>query len=147
MARGVNKVILIGNLGADPEMKYMTSGTAIANLSLATNESWNDKTTGEKVEKTEWHRISFFGKPAEIIGEYAKKGSVLYVEGSISTRKWQDSDGNDKYSTEIKGREFQFLGGNENGAGRTTAPAQAQAAAEPAVAEAAGPTLDDDIPF
>ena len=146
MARGVNKVILIGNLGQDPEVKFLGNGSAVVNLSLATNESWNDKTTGEKVEKTEWHKIAFFGKPAEIIGEYAKKGSVLYVEGSIQTRKWSDKDGNDQYSTEIKGREFQFLGDNNSSQSkqRTTAPANETATAE---AESTDPQLDDDIPF
>ena len=110
MARGVNKVILVGNLGRDPEMRYIESGTAIANITVATSESWNDKQTGEKVEKTEWHRVVFFGKLAEIVGEYLRKGSQVYIEGSLQTRKWQDDGGNDRYTTEIKARDMQMLG-------------------------------------
>jgi len=106
---GINKVILIGNLGKDPESKTTTSGALITNIAIATSESWKDKSTGEKVEKTEWHRVTFFNKQAEIVGQHFKKGSKIYVEGSLTTRKWQDEDGSDRYSTEIKGREFQFL--------------------------------------
>ena len=111
MARGVNKVILVGNLGQDPEIKYMPSGQAVCNISIATTESWNDKTSGEKVEKTEWHRIVFFRRLAEIAGEYLRKGSQVYVEGRLQTRKWQDQSGNDRYTTEIVANEMQMLGG------------------------------------
>lgn len=112
----VNKVILIGRLGADPELRNLPSGDSVVNLSLATNESYNDK-SGQKVEKTEWHRVSFFGRPAEVIHEYCRKGSQLYVEGALQTRKWQDKDGNDRYTTEVKGFQFTFIGGRESGEG------------------------------
>ncbi len=108
-SKGVNKVILIGNLGNDPEIKFLTNGDAVCNLSIATSESWKDKSTGQPQERTEWHRVVFFRKPAEIIGEYTKKGSKLYIEGSLQTRKWQDKDGIDRYTTEIRGDQFQFL--------------------------------------
>lgn len=110
----VNKVILVGNLGKDPETKYLPSGDAVTNFSIATTESWKDKATGEKKEATEWHRISTFGKLAEICGEYLKKGSAVYIEGSIKTRKWQDKEGNDRYSTEIKADRMQMLGGKQD---------------------------------
>jgi single-strand DNA-binding protein len=99
--RGVNKMILMGNLGQDPEVRYMPSGGAVANISVATSESWKDKATGEQKEKTEWHRVSIFGKLAEIAGEYLRKGSTVYIEGQLQTRKWQDQDGKDRYTTEI----------------------------------------------
>ena len=120
MARGVNKVILVGNLGKDPEMKYTASGAAIANITVATSESWNDKQTGEKVEKTEWHRVVFFRRLAEIVGEYLRKGSQVYIEGKLQTRKWQDQNGQDRYTTEIVANEMQMLGarGGEGGGGR-----------------------------
>ena len=108
-SKGVNKVILIGNLGNDPEIKFLTNGDAVCNLSIATSESWKDKSTGQPQERTEWHRVVFFRKPAEIIGEYTKKGSKIYIEGSLQTRKWQDKDGIDRYTTEIRGDQFQFL--------------------------------------
>ncbi len=98
---GINKVILIGNLGKDPEVKYMPSGDAVANITLATSETWNDKSSGEKKEKTEWHRVVFFGKLAEVVGQYLKKGSKIYVEGKLQTRKWQGQDGQDRYTTEV----------------------------------------------
>lgn len=107
---GVNKVILVGRLGKDPEIHYSSSGEAIANLSLATSESWKDKNTGEKQEKTEWHRIVAFKRLAEIIGEYLKKGSQVYIEGKLQTRKWQDKDGNDRYTTEVVAQTMQMLG-------------------------------------
>jgi len=110
----VNKVILIGNLGADPEMRYLPSGEAVANLRLATTDKFKDR-NGDMQEATEWHRVSFFGKPAEICGQYLKKGSPLYVEGSIRTRKWQDKEGNDRYTTEIRGDRMQMLGGRSGG--------------------------------
>jgi len=120
MARGVNKVILVGNLGRDPEMKYTASGAAIANITVATSESWNDKQTGEKVEKTEWHRIVAFQRLAEIMGEYLRKGSQVYIEGKLQTRKWQDQNGQDRYTTEVVANDMQMLGarGGEGGGGR-----------------------------
>jgi len=117
MARGVNKVILIGHLGADPETLAMPSGSTVANLRLATTESWRDKQIGEQQERTEWHRVALFGRLAEIASEYLRKGSQVYIEGSLRTRKWQDKQGNDRYSTEIVGNEMQMLGGRGGGAG------------------------------
>ena len=112
MARGVNKVILVGNLGGDPEVRYMPSGGAVANITVATTESWKDKQSGEKQERTEWHRVAFFGRLAEIVGEYLKKGSQIYVEGSLRTRKWQDKkNGGDRYTTEVIASDMQMLGG------------------------------------
>lgn len=111
MARGINKAILIGNLGNDPELKYTAGGSAVANLTLATSEQWKDKETGEQKEKTEWHRIVAFGKLAEIIGEYCKKGGQVYIEGKLQTRKWQDKEGQDRYTTEIVAEQMQLLGG------------------------------------
>lgn len=108
---GINKVILVGHLGKDPETKYMPSGGAVTNITLATSENWKDKTSGEKQEKTEWHRVVFFNKLAEIAGEYLKKGSQVYVEGSLRTRKWQNKEGVDQYTTEIVANEMQMLGG------------------------------------
>src|SRR2546429_4019744 len=117
MARGINKVIIIGNLGADPETRAMPSGTTVANLRVATSESWRDKQTGEQQERTEWHRVALFGRLAEIAGEYLRKGSQVYIEGSLRTRKWQDKQGNERYSTEIIGNDLQMLGGRGGGAG------------------------------
>jgi len=116
MARGVNKVILIGHLGADPETRAMPSGSSVANLRIATTESWRDKQSGEQQERTEWHRVALFGRLAEIAGEYLRKGSQVYIEGSLRTRKWQDKQGNERFSTEIVGNEMQMLGGR-GGAG------------------------------
>ena len=151
MARGVNKVILVGNLGQDPETKYMPSGSALTNLSVATTDSWNDKQTGEKVEKTEWHRVVMFDRLAEIAGEYLKKGSQVYIEGKLQTRKWQDKEGNDRYTTEIVAQEMQMLdsrGSAGDGGGYQSAPAASSA---PAAAAAADPAPidfpEDDIPF
>lgn len=141
----LNKVQVIGNLGADPEVKYLPSGNAVANLSLATTDKWKDKQTGEPVEKTEWHRISFFGRSAEVLGEHAKKGSMLYVEGSLQTRKWQDKEGNDRYTTEIKGDRFQFLGSAGGGGQSQSAPRQEEKPEkQPAPKQ---DDFDDDIPF
>ena len=117
MARGVNKVILIGNLGADPETRAMPSGASVANLRLATSESWRDKQTGEQQERTEWHRVALFGRLAEIASEYLRKGSQVYIEGSLRTRKWQDKQGQERFTTEIVGNELQMLGGRGGGAG------------------------------
>jgi single-strand DNA-binding protein len=152
----VNKVILIGNLGRDPETRYMPDGGAITNVSIATTEVWKDK-NGDKQEKTEWHRVAFFGKLAEIAGEYLKKGSQVYVEGRLQTRKWQDKDGADKYTTEIVADRMQMLGSRQGqgggsrdmGEGEASAPrASAGAAAKPA-AKAGGKfdDFEDDIPF
>lgn len=110
----VNKVILVGNLGKDPEMRYSASGEAICNFSIATTESWKDKQSGEKKEATEWHRLSYFGKLAEICGQYLKKGSQVYVEGSLRTRKWSDKDGQERYTTEIRGDVMKMLNGKQN---------------------------------
>ena len=115
----INKAILVGRVGKDPECRYTASGDAVCNLSLATSESWKDKSTGEKKEATEWHRISFFGKLAEIAIEYVKKGSLLYIEGRIKTRKWQDKDGNDRYTTEVVANEMQMLDGRSEGGARS----------------------------
>jgi single-strand DNA-binding protein len=154
----VNKVILIGNLGRDPETRYMPEGGAITNISIATTETWKDK-QGEKQEKTEWHRVAFFGKLAEIAGEYLKKGSQVYVEGRLQTRKWQDKDGADKYTTEIVANAMQMLGSRQGmgggGADRGEAsqerePGASRGAAKPAGAKPAGGKFDDfedDIPF
>lgn len=117
MARGVNKVILIGNVGQDPEVKYMPSGGAVTNISVATSETWKDKNTGQPQERTEWHRVVFFNRLGEIAGEYLKKGSKVYVEGALRTRKWQAQDGTDRYTTEIVGSEMQMLDGRGDGAG------------------------------
>jgi single-strand DNA-binding protein len=160
MARGINKVILIGNLGADPETRAMPSGSTVANLRVATSESWRDKQTGEQQERTEWHRVALFGRLAEIAGEYLKKGSQVYIEGSLRTRKWQDKQGNDRYSTEIIGDELQMLGGRGGGGGGAAAGAGGESggraaagstAATPAFSEESGggrgEEFDDDIPF
>jgi single-strand DNA-binding protein len=117
MARGVNKVILVGNLGADPETRAMPSGTTVANLRIATSESWRDKQSGEQQERTEWHRVALFGRLGEIAAEYLKKGSQVYIEGSLRTRKWQDKQGNERYSTEIVANDMQMLGGRGAGMG------------------------------
>lgn len=156
MARGLNKVMLIGNLGADPEIRYTGSGSAVANVRLATAEAWRDRESGEQQERTEWHRVVFFSRLAEIVGEYLRKGSQIYVEGRLQTRKWQDRDGNDRYTTEIVANEMQMLGGRGGGSGAAPgddsrgAPAPQQRSA-PAQAAAAGEApmgdFDDDIPF
>jgi single-strand DNA-binding protein len=149
MARGVNKVILIGNLGADPEVRYMPSGQAIANIRLATAESWRDKETGENQERTEWHRVVFFGRQAEVVKEYLRKGSQIYVEGRLQTRKWQDKDGQDRYNTEIIANEMQMLGGRSGGGSSQGFEREEPTSARPA--KASSPEVeqpfDDDIPF
>jgi single-strand DNA-binding protein len=170
MARGVNKVILIGNLGKDPEMKSFPNGDAFCNLTLATSESWTDKQSGEKKERTEWHNLVFTRKLAEIAGQYLKKGSKIYVEGALQTRKWQDKDGHDRYTTEIRVNDMQMLdgrgggssGGDEyggsgaysgssgSGGSRSSgAPARSSAPSRPAPAteQGGGSFEDDDIPF
>lgn len=149
MARGVNKVILIGNVGKDPEIRYSPNGSAVANLSLATSESWKDKNTGEKQEKTEWHKVVAFGKLAEIIGQYLKKGSQIYIEGKIQTRKWTDKEGKDHYTTEIVANQMQMLGskGDAESSGASTADAYREASGGSAKAKSAAPDFDDEIPF
>jgi single-strand DNA-binding protein len=165
----VNKVIIVGNLGRDPETRYMPSGDAMTSIAVATTDSWKDKTTGEKKEQTEWHRISFFGKLAEIAGQYLKKGSQVYIEGSLRTRKYTDKDGVEKYSTEIKADTMQMLGsrqgmgggggGMDDGGGYSSAPPARQNANAGAAAGSGGGNrpaarpapnfsdMDDDIPF
>jgi single-strand DNA-binding protein len=149
----VNKVILVGNLGADPETRYLPSGEAVTNIRIATTDRWKDKASGETKEATEWHRVAFFGRLAEIAGEYLKKGSQVYVEGSLRTRKWQDKDGNDRYSTEIRGDVMQMLGSRAGAGEPRGAPAggPAEPAGEPRAAakKPAGKFDDmaDDIPF
>jgi single-strand DNA-binding protein len=166
MARGINKVILIGNLGKDPDVRYMPSGGAVTNAPIATSESWKDKQTGERVEKTEWHRLVFFGRLAEVAGEYLKKGSQVYIEGRLQTRKWQGQDGQDRYTTDIVVGEMLMVGGTS-----TRAPASGgQGAAQPTPGQQNAPApgappngpgrapgpgavappaddFDDDIPF
>lgn len=153
MARGINKVILVGNLGNDPEMRYMPSGGAVTNLSIATSETWKDKQTGENQERTEWHKVVFFNRLAEIAGEYLKKGSKVYVEGSLRTRKWQDQSGVDRYTTEIVGAEMQMLDSRGGQSDFSQAPPAhmesaskqqpAKSSSQPSMEE----EFDDDIPF
>ena len=150
MARGVNKVILIGNLGADPEVRFMPSGGAVANLRMATSESWKDKQTGEQHERTEWHTVVLFNRLGEIAGEYLKKGSKVFIEGSLRTRKWQDKTGQDRYTTEIVGAEMQMLDSKGGGQNFPTDDQQSRSTGEsrPTAAPVAASTeLDDDIPF
>ena len=154
----VNKVILVGNLGADPETRYMPNGDAVANIRLATTESWKDKATGEKREITEWHRVVFYRKLAEIVGQYLKKGSAVYVEGRIRTRKWQDKEGQERYTTEIEANEMQMLGGRQSAASSSggeaefggnmpSAGASGSPRAAPAKKTPSFEDMDDDIPF
>lgn len=149
--RGVNKVILVGNLGQDPDTKSTQSGSSITNISIATSETWKDKQSGQQQERTEWHRVVFFGKLAEIAAQYLSRGSKVYVEGALRTRKWQDANGNDKYTTEIVASEMQMLDSREGGGGQQS-PGQGQnrpqAPQAPQVPVAApGTDFDDDIPF
>jgi single-strand DNA-binding protein len=151
MARGINKVILVGNLGADPETRYMPSGKAVTNIRVATSESWTDRQSGDKQERTEWHSVVLFDKLGEIAGEYLRKGSQIYVEGSLRTRKWQDKQGQDRYTTEIVARDMQMLGGRggPGGGGMTEGrterrPAEDRSSAPSAPAD---DEFDDDIPF
>ncbi|CAH6873281.1 ssDNA-binding protein [Vibrio chagasii] len=175
-SRGVNKVILVGNLGNDPEIRYMPNGGAVANITIATSESWRDKATGEQREKTEWHRVALFGKLAEVAGEYLRKGSQVYIEGQLQTRKWQDQSGQDRYTTEVVVQGFngvmQMLGGRAQGGmggqqqqggwgqpqqpqqQQYSAPAQPQKAPQQQAPQQAQPQyneppmdFDDDIPF
>lgn len=140
----VNKVILVGNLGADPESRFAPSGDAICNISVATTETWKDKNTGDKKESTEWHKVGFYGKLAEIAGQYLRKGSQVYIEGSLRTRKWQDKNGQDRYTTEIRGDVMKMLGGKPEGQQQAAAPRQqAPQRQQPAPSG----EFDDDIPF
>lgn len=165
----VNKVILVGNLGRDPEVRYMPSGDPVATLAVATTDSWTDRSSGQRQESTEWHRVVFFGKTAEVCAQYLKKGSAVYVEGSIRTRKWTDQSGQERYSTEIRGDRMQMLGGRSSGGaseggyeggddGYSSAPPARQAAPAPSAPPAAPrrqepkaaakfDDMDDDIPF
>ncbi|NRP96208.1 Single-stranded DNA-binding protein [Marinobacterium sp. xm-g-59] len=171
MARGINKVILVGNIGGDPETRYMPNGGAVTNITLATSDSWKDKNTGQMNERTEWHRIVFFNRLAEIAGEYLRKGSKVYVEGALRTRKWQGQDGQDRYTTEIVASEVQMLDGRNGGgdnmgggyqqqggdmgynqqpqqsAPRQQAPQQAPQQQAPQQQPPAFDDFDDDIPF
>ncbi|MAV75574.1 MAG: single-stranded DNA-binding protein [Cellvibrionales bacterium] len=162
MARGINKVILVGNCGQDPETRFSAAGAAVTNVSIATSESWKDKQTGQQQERTEWHRVVFFSRLGEIAGEYLKKGSKIYVEGSLRTRKWQDKEGQDRYTTEIVGNEMQMLDsrgmsdgqtgqvGQSYQSGAATQPQQAVPQGQQAQAQmapASGDDWDDDIPF
>lgn len=162
MARGINKVILVGNLGKDPEAKFMPSGNAVTNITVATSESWKDKQTGQQQERTEWHRVVFFNRLAEIASEYLKKGSKVYIEGSLRTRKWQGQDGQDRYTTEIVASEMQMLDSRGGSTGYDNpAPAQQNApqaqgsqqqpnqqpSSTTSVPDAGFDSFDDDIPF
>jgi single-strand DNA-binding protein len=145
MARGINKVIIIGNLGQDPETRYMPSGSAVTNFTVATNESWKDKQTGEQKDRTEWHRVAMFNRLAEIAAEYLRKGSQVYIEGKLRTRKWQDRDGNDRWTTEIIADEMQMLGGR--GGGSAPMNQDPGPGSEPAPSGSGSDDFDDDIPF
>ena len=167
MARGINKVILVGNCGQDPETRYTANGAAVTNISVATSESWKDKQTGQQQERTEWHRVVFFNRLAEIAGEYLKKGGKVYIEGSLRTRKWQDQQGQDRYTTEIVAAEMQMLDSRAGGYGSSQDPGMAQDYGMPAPRQSARPagpagadpgrspsapspsmdSFDDDIPF
>lgn len=157
-ARGINKVILIGNLGRDPEIRYTANGGAVANIALATSETWKDKNTGEQQERTEWHRVVFFGRLGEIVGEYLKKGSKVYVEGRLQTRKWQGQDGQDRYTTEIIANDMQMLDsrgggsapyndGSERNKGPAPGPSEPQPQQPSSSPPSAGDDFEDDIPF
>jgi single-strand DNA-binding protein len=153
MARGINKVILVGNLGQDPETRYMPSGKAVTNLRVATSESWKDKQTGEQREQTEWHSVVMYDRLAEIAAEYLRKGSQVYLEGKLRTRKWQDKEGRDRYTTEVQASEMQMLGGRSGAATGTESrgeprPQQAErSGGYTRSEEPAADTFDDDIPF
>ncbi len=157
MARGINKVIIVGNVGGDPETRYMPSGSAVTNLTIATNESWKDKQTGEQKERTEWHRVAMFNRLAEIAAEYLRKGSQVYIEGKLRTRKWQDKSGQDRYTTEIIADEMQMLGGRGGAGGGGNFGGGQQGGGAPSgggqqgggnAPPQPGPDdFDDDIPF
>ncbi|WP_417534157.1 single-stranded DNA-binding protein [Marinobacterium stanieri] len=142
MARGINKVILVGNLGGDPEVRYMPSGNAVTNITIATSDTWKDKQTGQQQERTEWHRVVFFNRLAEIAGEYLKKGAKVYIEGALRTRKWQGQDGQDRYTTEIVASEMQMLDSQGGGNAADQRAQQQMAAYQPP-----GADFDDDVPM
>lgn len=146
MTRGVNKAIILGSLGQDPEVRYTGSGVAVTTISIATNEQWKDKNTGETQERTEWHRVVFFSRLAEIVGEYLRKGSQVYIEGRIQTRKWQDKEGNDRYTTEIVANEMQMLGSKSSGNAPPSADHKPDEPDKPSNTQDAD-DFDDDIPF
>ncbi|EPA9110999.1 MAG: single-stranded DNA-binding protein [Serratia liquefaciens] len=149
-SKGVNKAIIVGNLGKDPEVRYLQNGGAVANITLATSESWRDKATGEQKEKTEWHRVVLFGKLAEIAGEYLRKGSQVYIEGKLTTRKWVDQAGVEKYTTEIHvnvGGVLQMLGGKPDGGGGSQPQQQGRQPQQHASSNEPPMDFDDDIPF
>ncbi|MFP4184561.1 MAG: single-stranded DNA-binding protein [Halorhodospira sp.] len=139
-SKGVNRAIILGNLGRDPEVRYTQGGTAVANLNIATSESWKDKRTGEQQTKTEWHRVTLWARLAEVAGQYLRKGSKVYIEGQLQTRKWQDQSGQDRYTTEIVGREMQMLGGGDQ---QQQQPSQQQQQQEPEAPQ----DFDDSVPF
>ena len=145
MARGINKVIIVGNLGQDPDTRYMPSGSAVTNMTVATNESWKDKQTGEQKDRTEWHKVAMFGRLAEIAAEYLRKGSQVYIEGKLRTRKWQDQNGNDRWTTEVIADEMQMLGGRGGGSApmRNDGPPPNA----PPAQSGGSDDFDDDIPF
>jgi single-strand DNA-binding protein len=147
MARGINKAIVVGNLGRDPEVRYSANGNAIANVTIATTDSWKDRQSGERQEKTEWHRVVFFGRLAEIAGEYLKKGSQVYIEGRLQTRKWEDRDGNERYTTEIVAADMQMLGGRGGGGDGQGGSGSASEFAEGNSGGGSSGDFDDDIPF
>lgn len=157
MARGVNKAIIVGNLGRDPEVRYSANGNAIANVTVATTDSWRDKQSGERQERTEWHRVVFFGRLAEIAGEYLKKGSQVYIEGRLQTRKWEDQSGQERYTTEIVAADMQMLGGRgsadstdasgDSHYGRGPSESASSSGGSGARSTAPEPEFDDDIPF
>ncbi len=148
MARGINKVIIVGNLGQDPDTRYMPSGAAVTNFTVATNESWKDKETGEQKDRTEWHKITMFGRLAEVSAEYLRKGSQVYIEGKLRTEKWQDKDGKDRYTTKIIADEMQMLGGRGGGGGAPMHDSGASQGAPPGPPpQGSADEFDDDIPF
>ncbi len=146
MARGINKVIIVGNLGGDPETRYMPSGSAVTNLTVATNESWKDKQTGEQKDRTEWHKVAMFNRLAEVAAEYLRKGSQVYIEGKLRTRKWQDKSGQDRWTTEIIADEMQMLG-SRGGGGSAPMSSSSDSAPSSAPPQPGPDDFDDDIPF
>ena len=144
MARGINKVIIVGNLGADPDSRAMPSGNAVTNISVATSESWNDRDTGEKKEKTEWHRVVFFNRLAEIAAQYLKKGSQVYVEGKLQTRKWEDKEGNERWTTEVVANQMQMLGDRMSNDMSNDNASSSQSTSDN---DFSADEFDDDIPF
>ncbi len=147
MARGINKVIIVGNLGQDPDTRYSPSGAAVTNFTVATNESWKDKETGEQKDRTEWHKITMFGRLAEVSAEYLRKGSQVYIEGKLRTEKWKDKDGNERYTTKIIADEMQMLGGRGGGGAPMQDSGASQGAPPSPPPQGSSDEFDDDIPF